>query len=183
MAGTPLKNLRMFKKLCGENALRNIILTTTMWDEVDEATGLQREKELEDHYWKAMIKGGSRTARFENTSVSAWGIVDPLIEHAYNQRAVRLQEEMVDMKRQLRETDAGQVLYGLLENLFQKRQETLRKIQEELKRRDSSDARVLAALEAERAALGKQLEDTIAEMQALKLPLGKRLLRMLRLWG
>jgi hypothetical protein len=46
MAGTPLKNLRMFEKLCGKNALRNIILITTMWDEVDEALGLQREKQL-----------------------------------------------------------------------------------------------------------------------------------------
>ena len=43
MVGTPLKNLRMFEELCGKDALKNVILTTTMWDEVDEETGLARE--------------------------------------------------------------------------------------------------------------------------------------------
>jgi len=47
MAGTPLKNLRMFQELCGHNALRNIILTTTMWLDVEEELGSVREKELE----------------------------------------------------------------------------------------------------------------------------------------
>ena len=42
MAGTLLKNLRMFEELCGKDALKNVILTT-MWDEVDEETGLARE--------------------------------------------------------------------------------------------------------------------------------------------
>jgi len=183
MAGTPLKNLRMFKKLCGDNALKNVILTTTMWDEVDEEIGEEREQELKREYWSGMIKRGSTTARFQNTSDSAWSIADPLIQNAYRQRALKLQEELVDMKRQLRETDAGQQLYGTLESLFLRRQETLRKIQDEMKRRGNSDPQILAALEEEREELGKQLEKTITDMQALKLPLGKRLLRMLRHWG
>ena len=40
MAGTLLKNLRMFEELCGKDALKNVILTTTMWD---EETGLAQE--------------------------------------------------------------------------------------------------------------------------------------------
>ncbi|KAI6102828.1 hypothetical protein F5141DRAFT_1132860 [Pisolithus sp. B1] len=35
MAGTPLKNLRFFERLCGENATSKVTLVTTMWDEVD----------------------------------------------------------------------------------------------------------------------------------------------------
>ena len=53
MAGTPLKNLRMFEKLCGEE-FDSIILTTTMWNEVDDNLGNGREDELKTLYWKSM---------------------------------------------------------------------------------------------------------------------------------
>ena len=35
MAGTPLKNLQVFQKLCGRDALGKVYLTTTMWDEAE----------------------------------------------------------------------------------------------------------------------------------------------------
>jgi len=81
MLGTPLKNLRKFKELCGKDGLQKIILVTTMWGEVDEETGSRREEELRERYWKTMITQGSRTARFEGTldSESAWHILDPFI--------------------------------------------------------------------------------------------------------
>jgi hypothetical protein len=63
MARSPLKNLRMFQELCGKKALQNVVLVTTMWDEVNEAVGVQMEKELKDKYWK-VIDRGSATARF-----------------------------------------------------------------------------------------------------------------------
>ena len=61
MAGTLLKNLQMFEELCGKDALKNVILTTTMWDEVDEETGLAREEQLKNIYWKPMIDCHSHT--------------------------------------------------------------------------------------------------------------------------
>ena len=35
MAATSARHLRTFEELCGKNALQNVILATTMWDEVD----------------------------------------------------------------------------------------------------------------------------------------------------
>src|SRR6266540_6334994 len=63
MAGTPLNNFRAFEKLF-EDDFNGIILTTTMWDEVDEDLGAEREKELTDVYWKSMIERGSSVKRF-----------------------------------------------------------------------------------------------------------------------
>jgi len=53
IAGTALKNLHLFESLCGEE-FNKIVLTTTMWDEVDERTSYYRENEL-NTYWKAII--------------------------------------------------------------------------------------------------------------------------------
>jgi hypothetical protein len=178
MAGSPLKNLRMFEKLCGKNALENILLTTTMWDDVDDKVGSVREKELVAKYWKGMMAHGSKTVRYNNSATSAWEIIDHFLQVANARYAVLLQEEMVDMEKQLRETKAGQTLYGTLEVLVRKQQDMLNKIREETKRH--GDDAVLSALREEYEDLRKQLQVTYDEMQTLKIPLGRRLLRILR---
>jgi len=53
MAGTPLKNLRLFEKLCGEE-FDSIILTTIMWNEADDNLGNGCEDELKTLNWKSM---------------------------------------------------------------------------------------------------------------------------------
>ena len=63
MAGTPLKNLPIFKKLC-EESFDKLVLTTTMWSEVDEEEGAEHEQALKEGYWKSMIERGSPVKRF-----------------------------------------------------------------------------------------------------------------------
>ena len=82
MTATPLKNLPMFEQLCGKKTFKNVILTTTMWDEVDEPMGATREEELKSIYWKAMIDRGSSIGRFEGTRDSAFRLIAPLLDAA-----------------------------------------------------------------------------------------------------
>jgi GTP-binding protein EngB required for normal cell division len=65
MQGSAKKNLYMFKKLCGNNALKNVILGTTMWDKVSETEGTARELELTStsDFWGWMVSQGSRVYR------------------------------------------------------------------------------------------------------------------------
>jgi hypothetical protein len=65
MSGSARTNLRMFQKLCGEKALKNVILVTMFWDKVDLAEGERREAELvsSDKFWGRMIKKGSKVRR------------------------------------------------------------------------------------------------------------------------
>jgi len=83
MDSKPLQNLLMFAKLCGADALQNIVL---VWDEVDKKTELKREKE----------------AKVPRPSVVRLGLEDhrPLLA----QWKYVLQKEMADMERQLNET-------------------------------------------------------------------------------
>jgi hypothetical protein len=46
MQGSALQNIRMFRKLYGNDSLGNIVLATSFWVQVAARTGLQREREL-----------------------------------------------------------------------------------------------------------------------------------------
>ena len=70
----------MFKKLCGDDRLKNVILATTKWSYIDETVGLRREQQLSETYWKRMLVRGSRMARFMDTRESAWDIIDLVLD-------------------------------------------------------------------------------------------------------
>ncbi|KAF8160036.1 P-loop containing nucleoside triphosphate hydrolase protein [Crassisporium funariophilum] len=174
MAGTPLKNLHMFQQLCGTNALENIILATTMWDDVDEETGNQREEELKKKYWRGMLKHNSTTARFTGTRESAFALLAPLINEANSRNAVRLQNEMVQMKLQLQETSAGRALYSKMEEIVTKRQDVLKRIRDEMTRAGGNEMSMLLLLQ-EYQELKMQLNSAETDLEAMKLTTGKRM--------
>ncbi|KAJ8454415.1 hypothetical protein ONZ45_g19317 [Pleurotus djamor] len=110
MAGSPLRNLRLFENLCGEDAVNNVLLATTMWnDRLTPGVGEAREQELMARYWRSMIEHGSKTARHNGTHESAWKIVDQILRNS-RPRSLLLQQEMVDEKKPLPKTKAGLAL-------------------------------------------------------------------------
>jgi len=178
LAGTALKNLRMFEELCGKNAFQSIILVTTMWDQVDKETGETREKELKSNprYWQTMLTRNSTTSRFMRTRESAFTLIDPLIELANIRSSVLLQQELTDMRRKT-STPAGQGLLSGMESLLGQREDLLRRIRDQMKRA-KGDEMVLQAFSEEHQKLRDSLESTVNEMRRLKLPLGQRLVNM-----
>jgi len=111
VAGTPLRNLNMFKELCGRDYFKSVALVTTMWGEVFEDVGLQREQELKEDFWKAMIKLGSTTHRFHLTEESAWEIINTITMSLPAARhPLQIQREMVDHNKPLLKTSAGKVV-------------------------------------------------------------------------
>ena len=173
VAGTPLKNLRMYEELCGRSPCQNVVLATTMWDEVDDETGEAREEELKSKYWRPMLDRNSTTSRFMRTRESAIALIDPLIDMANTQMSVLLQAEM-DVCKKLPATSAGHALFSTMEELMKKREVVRRQIRNEMKRSDG-DAMALEPLQEEYLKLQIKLESTIEEIQKLKLPLGSRL--------
>jgi hypothetical protein len=178
MADAPLKNLRMFEELCGKNAFHSVILTTTMWDEVDEETGEERERELKTKYWRTMLDRDSTTSRFLRTRESAFDVIEPLIVAANKRSSVLLQDELVDMRKTLPATAAGQELYSAMGQFVSHREDLLRRIRYEM-RQSMGDKMALEILQEEHQKLQKSLEVTVTEMRRLRLPLGKRLMIMI----
>jgi len=175
MGGTPHRNLRMFGELCGDQAVRKVVLVTTMWDKGkrDPRTYNQREKELFDNYWKTMIRYGASTARFSNSADSAWEIIDPILKQ-HETEVLLLQEELVDLKRALRETQAGKTLYSDLQRLLADKRDTLRSLAEQA--REQSNPQLAQKLEAELKRIQRDFDKTFNDIKSLKIPFGRRLL-------
>jgi hypothetical protein len=142
MVGRPLKNLRMFEELCGRNVIQNVILATTMWDEVDEDEGYYREQQLMLKYWRSMLERNSSMSRFLNTRESALHVIQPLIDAA-NARCSLLQHEMVAMSTRHRPESTKFRLYQDTELLIRIRWQVLEQIQNAAKRSISMGARQL----------------------------------------
>lgn len=111
ISGTPLRNYGMFKELCGKENFKNVILVTTMWDEVTEEGGSAREKELQSDFWQYMINLGSTVHRFEGTTESAWNIINSLsLASSVQRHPLQIQREMVDEHVLLHRTAAGRAV-------------------------------------------------------------------------
>jgi hypothetical protein len=168
MAGTPLKNFRIFKELCGEDAFKNIIFTTTMWEEVAEATGERREKDLTSTYWKSMIDLHSSVGRFKETQDSAFHLVAPLLE-ANNRTALLIQKELMDFGLRLGETRVGRVLHSEIKQLAKRQREILTTLQGELKRSNDKE------LAEECEWLKQHQRNLLQQMIELEVPLSRKL--------
>ena len=117
MSGSSLRNLTTFKKLCGENAFQYIKLATTMWKNLNGPnlsydTGVAREKELTSRkdWWGLMCERGSSVVRHDGTKECALEMIEDLIQRRAQGGPVLLeiQKEMVDDKKSLEDTAAGQ---------------------------------------------------------------------------
>jgi len=65
MGGISTRNFNMFRKLCGDSTLQNVVIITNMWGEVDPQVGGAREAELvrEDIFFKPVLDKGAQIAR------------------------------------------------------------------------------------------------------------------------
>ncbi|KAI4143771.1 MAG: hypothetical protein L6R39_004453 [Caloplaca ligustica] len=138
--GSAHKNLTVFKKLCGDNFYPNVVLATTMWENLGGAglsttVGDLREKELleTNEWWGLMVKRGSKTFRHtEDKKRSALSIVDYLI--SLQRRAVlEIQTQLVDEKRSLQDTSAGMEVERELQQAKDKFAKDLEEVKDELK--------------------------------------------------
>lgn len=104
--GSDLRNLRVFKKLCGEENFDKVVLGITWWDQVEPEVALAREQMLREtpDFWGDMVRKGSRIERIPHDKAQC---IQFVLEFAKNQRTtLRIQDEMVEGK-EARETTAA----------------------------------------------------------------------------
>jgi hypothetical protein len=107
MQGSAFKNIRMFQSLCGGAVLKNVILATSFWDQVDPNYGEQREQELitSKEFWADMVAKGSKVMRLKRNRATSLAV---LKEIAKNQKIeLQAQKEMVEQNKSISETKAG----------------------------------------------------------------------------
>jgi len=130
MDGASMKNLRMFRGLCGENNLRNVILATTMWEKIDDAEGAAREEQLIGTFWKPMIDNGSIVRRVSTNPEDAKRLVKSFLNK--ETMVLKLQEELSSGKTLL-QTDAGLALKDEIDKITKRYAKDLAGAKEEMK--------------------------------------------------
>ncbi|KDQ53038.1 hypothetical protein JAAARDRAFT_39754 [Jaapia argillacea MUCL 33604] len=131
MGGTSKRNLRLFRKLCGNESMQNVIILTTMWDKVDIEEGIRRENELktEEGFFKDLIDAGARLVRM-GYGLQGREFPDPeqivanLILQS-NPGWTRLQKELAEGKG-VGQTSAGSELDGQIQELIAREQQQAR---------------------------------------------------------
>ena len=117
MGGISTRNFRLFRQLCGESVLKNVVIVTNRWEEVDPQVGEAREAELmcEDLFFKPVLDKGARMARHQGTVRSAERVIRLILEN--HPLPLRIQEELVDQGKDIMTTGAG----GMFEKEIQER--------------------------------------------------------------
>jgi hypothetical protein len=156
--GSERRRTRLFEKVCGPDAYKNIVIGTTMWNCVEnEQTGQARmtERMRETSFWGAMVDQGAQVIRHDDTPQSAQNIIKMLI----NKQCVplQMQKELEQNRGRIGDTSAGRQLDADLGEMSAK----LKRQLEELKENLIQNA-------AEKEELRKQLEDTRREREQLQ---------------
>ncbi|OAG34727.1 hypothetical protein AYO21_11119 [Fonsecaea monophora] len=120
VGGTARNNLRMFKKLCGEDSMSSVALATTHWGSgaAERERQHARHKELLEDvgFWKPMILHGATPFIHDRERRSALEIVRHLLDNRPQDGIdLTIQKEMEDGKT-LDKTAAGIALEEKLEN-------------------------------------------------------------------
>lgn len=158
MSGSAMKNLRMFRRLCGDEALSCVVLATTMWSQVSPEEGANRERELmtKPEFWASMVERGSKVLRQDNDAVAAMKIM----QYIMSQRRridLDIQKEMASGKT-LDETAAGREVQSDMEALKRKYEAEIAELRDEMEQaRRAHDVRAQQEIAAVRAELEEKL--------------------------
>lgn len=114
ITGSSLKTMRIFEALCGRRCFPNVVIVSTMWEGLSPEQYLiaeEREKTLKEKedFWGRMIKGGATITRHHGNASSARDILSRAAA-TRGSLLMSIQQELIDEKRTLDETSAGQLL-------------------------------------------------------------------------
>ena len=157
MAG---RNFKMFRALCGDSSLKNVILVTNMWGEVSEVVGEAREEELITNFFKPALDKGAQLTRHHNTTQSAHDIIRRIIKN--KPAPLKIQVELVDEHKDIIDTAAGEAINKELNELIRRHQAELKDIQEEMmKAMKEKDEETREEMEEER----RKFQDEMNKMR------------------
>ena len=158
MGGISTRNFKMFRNLCGDTTLQNVVIVTNMWGEVSIEVGEAREAELirENIFFKPVLDKGAQMARHDNTVSSAQNIIRRIIDN--HPLPLRIQRELVDEHKDISETSAGEELNRELNAQIKKHQQEMLVLKKEMKQAmDDRDEETRRELEIETQKMQREI--------------------------
>ena len=156
----------MFRELCGDSSLKNVILVTNMWGEVSRDVGESREKELTSNFFKPVLDKGAQLARHHNTARSAYDIIRCIMRN--RPITLQIQRELVDEGKNIIDTAAGEAVNKELNEQIRRHQVELKAVQEDMmKALKEKDEETRQEMEEETRKLQEQMNKMRADSEGM----------------
>jgi hypothetical protein len=132
-SGAAMRNLSMFKKLCGDGNLDSVVLGTTFWTKVDFGTAETRENQLKTTptFWGSMVNRGSRVFRHDSGETSGAAIIQYLLNRR-DKPVYAIQDEMVNKNKTLEETAAGSEVQAEMDKIRRRYEQAIVDLKQEM---------------------------------------------------
>jgi chromosome segregation ATPase len=155
--GLAVRNFRMFRELCGEKTLKNVILMTNMWGRVTRQVGADREQQLRDNYFKAAIEKSAQLCRHNNTPESARAILRKILKN--EPLALKIQQELIEQGKDIGQTGAGAELNREIREVVERYERDLRELEKDMRKAmEEKDEESRKELEEERRKMQEEME-------------------------
>ncbi|CAE6429240.1 unnamed protein product [Rhizoctonia solani] len=167
VGGKALLHMRMFRQICGIDALKNVVYVTNMWSEPPTENEVLRESELResDQFFGMPLSHGAQMCRHNNTQESAHNIIRKVLPLPPN--ATALAEELVG-GIPLDKTKAGKALGLGLEEEVRKLNDEIEGLREDhaqaIRENNEKHQKALAQMEQKAQADRRNLENQIASL-------------------
>jgi chromosome segregation ATPase len=155
--GLAVRNFRMFRELCGEKTLKNVIIMTNMWGRITPQLGADREQQLRDKHFKAAIEKSAQLCRHNNTPESARAILRKILKN--EPLALKIQQELIEQGKDIGQTGAGAELNREIREVVERYERDLRELEEDMRKAmEEKDEESRKELEEERRKMQKEME-------------------------
>ena len=165
VGGAARKGFNVVRKICGDEALPNLLFVTNMWEEVTPDKGQQREEQLKqsDLLLKHTLKKGAKIIRHHGNRGSAEEIIRSLLENP--PRPFLIQQELAQGKDPI-DTSAAMELSRPLEDQMKEHQAEERQLTADIEQ--AGDETRKSELEAGINKLRKKIKDLGEKIKELK---------------
>jgi hypothetical protein len=160
VGGVSKRNFSMFRKLCGNPSLKNVLIVTNMWDNVSEDVGEARETELanEDMFFKPALDNHAQLLRHNNTLDSARSILRQVTGN--HPMSLDVQRELVEDHKDILQTAAGEEANHELSGQARRHHQALAFLRQEtdtaIRAKDEQSKNELAAVQAKISIVGEE---------------------------
>ena len=150
----------MFRELCGDRTLKNVVLVTNMWGRVTPSLGVGREKQLQSKHFKSAIDKGARLLRYDDTPESAQEILRTILHN--EPEVLKIQQELVEEHKEMGQTGAGAELSKEMRKMMESRTKEIKQLE---KKREKAKTKKNQGLHEE---LDEEIESLREQLEELK---------------
>ena len=156
----------MFRQLCGDTSLKNVVFVTNMWGTVPLDVGEAREMELIHRFFKPALDKGAQMTRHQGTEQSAHDIVRMIMKN--RPVVLQIQRELVDERKDIINTAAGEAVNEELNRQSRRHEDELKAAKDQMMQAlKEKDEQVRQEMEEETRRLQEQIEKIKRESEGM----------------